>query len=73
MEKKVYLRNWFGEGYEVCEFESSGACVDLRSLRKIDSFELYLMTLKRSESLIQDIEDMEESVEVYDTPEASWS
>ena len=73
MEKKVYLRNWFGEGYEVCEFESSGACVDLRSLRKIDSFELYLMTLKRAGSVIWNIEDMEEWVEVEDTPEASWS
>lgn len=73
LEKKVYLRNWFGDGYEVYGFEGSGVCVDLRSLKNIDPFTLYLLTLKRAGSLIRDIEDMEESVEVYDTPEASWS
>ena len=73
LEKTVCLRNWFDDGYKVYGFEDCSSRVDLRSLRNIDSFELYLMTLKRAGSVIWNIEDMEDGVEVEDTPEASWS
>lgn len=73
LEKDVILRDWFGDGYEVFGFRGCCASVELSTLRDIDSFDLYLLTLKRAKSLIRDIEDMEDSVEVYEQPEASWS
>lgn len=68
----VPVRRWGNEGCWELDIDSSE--INLESLRRLDSFKLFLLQMKQHFTrIIIDKEEETDEFEVYETPECSWS